>query len=176
MSETGLLRYLFSCGLLTMPILVWNVVFTRFLPSALGSKEFSRNIPLFVAYGENILRTAIFALPFLMPLDVSTITQQRGLFLFVVGTVIYFLAWVALMIFPQSRWSTSRMGFLAPAYTPLIWLTGLGFIGRRFYWPWPYQRWVYIALAIDFVAFHVTHAGIVYARNYLRIPAGRVTG
>jgi len=175
MSETGLLRYLFNCGLLTLPILVWNVVFTRFLPSALGSKEFWRNIPPFVAYGENILRTAILVLPFLMPLDVSTITQRRGLFLFIVGTVIYFLAWVALMIFPQSRWSTSRTGFLAPAYTPLIWLTGLGFIGRRLYWPWPYRWWVYIALAIGFGAFHVTHAGIVYARNYLRIPAGRVT-
>jgi hypothetical protein len=172
MSETGLLRYLLSCGLLTVPILVWNVAFTRFLPPALGSKEFWRNIPPFVGYGENILRFAVVLLPFLMPLEVATVTQRRGLFLFVVGTVIYFVAWVVLMIFPKSRWSTSRMGFLAPAYTPLIWLTGLGIMGRQSYWPWPYRWWVYIALAIGFVAFHVTHAGIVYARNYLRISAG----
>jgi hypothetical protein len=72
------------------------------------------------------------------------------------------------MIFPQSRWSTSWLGFLAPAYTPLIWLTGLGLTGRRFYWPWPYRWWLYVGLACGFVALHVTHASIVYARNYQR--------
>ena len=50
MSETGLLRYLLSCGLLTVPILVWNVVLTSFLPPVLASKEFWRNIPPFVGY------------------------------------------------------------------------------------------------------------------------------
>jgi hypothetical protein len=172
MSETRLLRYLLSCGLLTVPILVWNVVFTRFLPLALGSKECSRNIPPLVGYGETILRFAVVLLPFLMPLEAATVIQRRGLFLFIVGTIVYFLAWVALMIFPQSRWSTSLMGSIAPTYTPLIWLTGLGIMGRRLFWPSPYRWWMYIALAFAFVVFHVTHAGIVSARNYLRISAG----
>ena len=168
MSETDLLRYVLSCGLLTVPILVWNVVFTRFLPPPLASKEFWRDIPPLVAYGENSLRLAVFLLPFLMPLEVATVAQRRGLLLFVVGTVLYFLAWVALMIFPQSRWSRSRLGFLAPAYTPLIWLAGLGLIGRRLYWPWPYRWWVYVGLACGFIALHVAHASIVYTRKYQR--------
>ena len=168
MSEKGLLQYVLSCGLLTLPILVWNVVFLRFLPPPLASNEFWRNIPPLVAYGEKSLRLAVVLLPFLMPLEVATVAQRRGVLLFVVGTVIYFLVWVALMISPESRWSTSQLGFLAPAYTPLVWLAGLGLIGRRLYWPSLYQWWVYIGLACGFVVLHVRHASIVYAQNYQR--------
>jgi hypothetical protein len=157
---------------LTVPILVWNVVCTRFLPPALASSEFSRAIPPLVTYGENTLRIVVMTLPFLMPLD-ATAGQRRGLRLFAVGTLLYVLAWVPLMIEPQSAWSTSWLGFVAPAYTPLVWLTGLGLIGRRLYLPSPYRRWMYVALACGFVAFHVTHASIVYARNY---PQQAATG
>ena len=67
MRETGLARYVWSCGVLTVPILVWNIVCTRFLPPALASNEFSRDIPPLVTYGENILRVVVMVLPFLMP-------------------------------------------------------------------------------------------------------------
>lgn len=53
MSETGLLRDTWSCGLLSVPILVWNIALTRFLPLPLASAEFWRDIPPLVAYGEN---------------------------------------------------------------------------------------------------------------------------
>lgn len=166
MTETRLARYVLSCGVLTVPILVWNAVCTRFLPPALASHEFSRDIPPLVMYGENTLRIVVMVLPFVMPLEVVTRGQRRGLLLFAVGTVFYVLAWVPLMIAPQSPWSTSWLGFVAPAYTPIVWLTGLGLVGRRLYVPSPYRRWMYIALACGFVVFHVTHASIVYARNY----------
>ncbi len=166
MSETGLARYVWSCGVLTVPILVWNMVCTRFLPPALASNEFSRAIPPLVTYGENTLRIVVMTLPFLMPLEVATAGQRRGLRLFAAGTLLYVLAWVPLMIAPESPWSTSWLGFVAPAYTPLVWLTGLGLIGRRLYVPSPYRRWMYVAMACGFVAFHVTHTSIVYARNY----------
>jgi hypothetical protein len=81
-------------------------------------------------------------LPFLMPFEVATGGRRRGLRLFVVGTLLYVLAWIALMIAPQSPWSTSWLGFVAPAYTPLVWLTGLGLIGRRLHVPSPYRRWM----------------------------------
>jgi hypothetical protein len=42
-----------------------------------------------------------------MPLEIATGGQRRGLLLFGVGTVFYVLAWVPLMIAPQSGWSTS---------------------------------------------------------------------
>ena len=166
MSETGLVRYVVSCGVLTVPIVVWNLALTRFLPPALASLEFSRDIPPLVTYGENTLRIAVMVVPFLMPLEVATVGQRRGLLLFAVGTIVYFVSWIPLMIMPHSAWSTSWLGFVAPAYTPLVWLAGLGLIGRRFYLPSPFTWWMYGGLACGFVAFHATHTSIVYARTY----------
>ena len=166
MSEAGLVRYVLSCGLLTVPALVWNLALMRFLPPALASNEFLRDIPPLVMYGESTLRIAVMVLPFLMPLEVVTVGQRLGLLLFAVGTIVYFVSWVPLMIVPQSPWSTSWLGFVAPAYTPLLWLAGLGLIGRRFYLPSPFRWWMYVGLACGFVVFHVTHTSIVYARNY----------
>ena len=165
MKVTGPTPYVLSCGLFTVPILVWNVVFTPFLPPALVSSEFSRDIPALVTNGENALRIVVMLLPFLMPLEVEGAGQRRGVKLFVAGTILYFLAWLPLMIVPQSWWSTSWPGFVAPAYTPLIWLAGLGLIGRRLYGTRRLTPWIYIGLASMFVAFHVTHTSIVFARN-----------
>ena len=164
LTQVRLREYVLSCGLLTLPILVWNMAFTGFLPPALGSEEFWRDIPPRVTYGENVLRLIVVILPFLMPLDLVTVSQRRGLILFTLGMVLYFLAWLALILFPQSQWSLSWMGFVAPAYTPLVWLTGLSLIGRRLYWKGPYCWWMYLLVALGFTAFHVEHASIVYAR------------
>lgn len=56
MIETDFLRYVWSCGVLTFPILGWNVVFFRFLPPPLATNEFWRDIPRFVSLGEHGLR------------------------------------------------------------------------------------------------------------------------
>lgn len=165
MNESSLLRYVWSCGLLTVPIFAWNIIFTCYLPPALATDEFWRDIPPLVEYGENGFRFAIVVLPFLMPLEVTTVLQRRGLLLFAAGMILYFLAWIALMLFPHSEWSASWIGFLAPAYTPLIWLTGIGLVGRRLYWNLPYRWWIYEVLVCGFTLLHITHTGIVYARN-----------
>lgn len=115
---------------------------------------------------ENVLRTAVLVLPFLMPLEVTTPTQRWGLGLFVAGTWIYVCGWIPLMAAPQSAWSTSRAGFLAPAYTPLLWLTGLALISGQLYGSMPFERWMYLVLAWAFVAVHVAHAHLAYTRTY----------
>jgi len=119
LNQVRLRKYVLSCELLIIPVLVWNIAFTGFLPPALGSQEFWRDIPPMVTYGENLLRLIVLVLSFLMPLDLRAVSQRRGLTLFTVGMVLYFLAWLALMPFPQSQWSLSWTGLLAPAYTPL---------------------------------------------------------
>lgn len=159
-------RYLVSCGLLTVPILVWNVVFTPYLPPSLASADFNRDIPTSLLFAENMLRVVVMALPFLMPLEVASAAQRRGLWLFVTGVLLYVGAWVPLMVAPDSAWSTSRPGFLAPAYTPLFWLVGLGLTGGRLYGSVPYKSWMYVLLAGAFVAVHVSHANLVYTRTF----------
>lgn len=158
--------YIQSCGLLLLPILLWNFLFIGYLPPALATDEFSRDIPSFVVLGENTLRTATVLLPFMMPLRLTTAVQKRYLILFLTGLCLYFLSWLVLMAFPHSLWSTSWVGVLAPAYTPSIWLVAIGLLGEKLYWPLSYRRWIYFVFVSGFVVFHLTHAYIVFARNY----------
>jgi hypothetical protein len=166
MRNLSLRRYALSCGLLLLPIFIWNAMFTRFLPSALAMAEFWRDIPPPLGYLENSLRLLVSVLPFLMPLELASVLQRRGLVVYVVGTALYFSAWAALMIAPRSPWATGPAGFLAPAYTPVMWLLGVALLGQRLYWGRFYRWWMFLFPAAGFVAAHVGHTALVYARTY----------
>lgn len=159
-------KYSFNCFLLMLPILLWNIVLTSELPKDFQPDIFWKSIPNFVTYGENISRTLVFTLTLLMPISISTPAQKRGLILYVSGAILYFASWLALIYFPNNRWSSNILGFMAPAFTPLIWLTGIGLIGNSFYFNLPYRRWVFSSTAIIFLLFHNFHAMTVYFRTH----------
>jgi hypothetical protein len=69
MRVLDLRRYGVSCGLLVLPIFLWNVAFTRFLPPAFATSELWRDIPTSLAYLENGFRLIVSVLPFFMPLE-----------------------------------------------------------------------------------------------------------
>ena len=165
MKTASIMDYLLNCILLLLPIMAWNVIFTSKLPQPYSREFFWRDIPTFIANGENIFRALVFILPILMPLRIETQSQKFGLWIYIIGTAIYFLSWLAQIYFPQSAWSLSAFGFLAPAYTPLIWLIGIGLIGSTLYFASPYRSWMYIATSIIFICFHLSHAYMVYLRN-----------
>ncbi len=164
MQPSTLKNYLLNCGLLLLPIMAWNIVFASVLPRAYSAEVFWKDIPSFLASGENSFRLIIFIMPFFMPLRIETQIQKAGLWLYAIGTAIYFLSWLAQIYFPQSAWSLSAFGFLAPAYTPLIWLAGIALIGSTFYFSVPYRAWMYITLSIIFLGFHLAHTATVYSR------------
>lgn len=159
-------KYSLNCFLLTLPIMIWNIVLTKQLPKDFQPEIFWKDVPVFLTYGENISRTLVFMLTLLMPLSILTNTQKKGLFLYVAGTVIYFASWLLLIYFPDSRWSNSIFGFMAPAYSPLLWLTGIGFIGNSFYFNLPYRRWFFISTSFIFLTFHNFHAITIYHRTH----------
>ena len=165
MKIDSLTNYLLNCLLLLLPIMAWNLIFVSKLPWAYSEEVFSKNIPSKITNGENILRSLVFILPVLMPIRIETQSQKLGLWLYIIGTAIYYLSWLAQIHFPRSVWSLSGWGFLAPAYTPLIWLTGIGMIGSSLYFPSPYQSWMYIVLSVIFIGFHLSHALTVFLRN-----------
>ncbi len=163
--KSTLVNYLLNGMLLLLPIMAWNMIFTSKLPAMYSQEVFEKNIPSFITIGENLFRLIVFILPLLMPIHLETPIQKLGLALYITGTVIYFVSWLAQMYWPQSNWSISIFGSLAPAYTPLIWLIGIGLIGRTLYFASPYRSWMYIMLSLIFVAFHVSHTLIVYQRG-----------
>ena len=157
-------KYLLNCFLLTLPILLWNIAFSSRLPSTYQPDIFWHNIPPVIEYGESIFRMLAFLLMFLMPLRISTTTQKAGLIVYIVGTLLYFAAWIALIFYPQSLFSNSMLGFMAPAYAPSLWLVGIGLVGNSYYFNLRFRRWPYMLIAFSFLAFHNAHTYIVYSR------------
>lgn len=116
------LRYAKNTGWLLVPVLLWNAALISRLPRAYSPEVFEFGIPAFLAVAENSLRVAVFALPFLAPFELVTKFHKIGIAVFGVGLAIYFMSWLPLISFPGSAWSLSAVGFLAPAYTPFVWL------------------------------------------------------
>ena len=163
--QSGFSRYALSCGLLLIPAIAWNLAFTSKLMPAPAMAEFWRNIPAQLVFIENALRSLVFALPFAMPLQITTERDRRALFVFVLGTFVYFASWVALMYWPDTSWSLSILGALAPAYTPILWLPGLAVLGQRLFWGQFYRWWMYLFICFGFLAAHITHGALVYFRS-----------
>ncbi len=162
MKSTYIYKYLFNCFLLTIPILIWNVLLTDQLPKTTKPAIILQNISPLIIYGENIVRVIVFALMVFMPLKISKPIQKRGLLLFLFGTLIYFASWLVLIYYPDSLWSKSTLGVLSPAYTPVLWLIGIGLIGDTFYFNLPYKRWIFISLSVIFLVFHNIHTYKIY--------------
>jgi len=166
MKPENIRTYLLNCFILTLPVMVWNIVLTDNLPKVFQPDVFWDDIPSFVAYGENISRALVFGLALLMPLRIATPTQKNGIILYIAGVLVYFASWIVLISFPESPWSTSMPGFMAPAYTPSLWLMGIALAGDSFYFNLPYRRWLFIAISAAFLIFHNTHTYMIFRRTH----------
>ena len=158
-------RFALSCGLLLIPAIAWNLAFTSKLMPPSAMAEFWRGIPAPLVLVENSLRALVFGLPFVMPLQIATKAERLALLVFVLGTLVYFASWLALMYWPQSSWSSSILGSLAPVYTPILFLPSLAVLGKRLFWGRFYRWWMYLVLCGGFLAAHVTHGAFAYLRS-----------
>jgi hypothetical protein len=157
----------FSNGiLLTLPILLWNILFASRLPAQFLPDIFGKDIPTVVTYGENSVRLVVFVMPLFFSISTTTRTQKQGVVWYGMGTAVYFCSWLPHFFIPESAWSHSWLGFMAPACTPLLWLIGIGLLGDRFHFPQRYRPIYYIAPAFIFVIFHCTHTAIVHLQNF----------
>lgn len=161
-----ILKYFKSCFLLILPVMAWDFFLASKLPLPFQSEIFWNNIPFIIALGEHIFRLLIFALTLIMPLSFVTKSARVGVIVYLIGVFLYFFSWLALIYYPQTIWSNSYGGFLAPAYTPIVWLTGIALIGNKFYCNLPYKRWVFLSVTIIFLIFHNYHTLIIYNRIY----------
>jgi hypothetical protein len=137
---------LLNCFWLLIPIFVWNAVFTSRLPQE-GFKS-DAGVPKRVLVAEQVLRAAVFIGPLFLPLRWGDTSSQAGLILYAQGILIYFASWLLLIYRPETAWSKSAAGLLAPAYTPLIWLAGIALVGGS---------WPYALLSLLFVGVHIYH-------------------
>jgi hypothetical protein len=104
-----------NCFWLLIPIFLWNAILTPRLTHA--GFQSDADVPSWILMLENVLRIAVFALPLLLPLQWNDQREKIGIIVYVAGTLIYFCSWIPLVYFPEARWSTSALVFLAPHFT-----------------------------------------------------------
>ena len=160
------MKYLKNCFLLLIPIIAWNLIFMDDLPKKLNMEFPIDDIPAIVGYGENILSVIVFALPLFMIFSLKTKVQKTGFIVYLIGIIIYFASWIALIYFPTSVWSLSWLGFVAPAYSTLIFFVGIGLVGQESVLKITYLSKLYLLISVLFVIFHSIHAYLVYLRVY----------
>ncbi|MBN1426853.1 MAG: hypothetical protein JXB07_00625 [Anaerolineae bacterium] len=137
---------LLNCLLLIVPLLAWNIVLgPRLTDPRIASDAHS---PQWLLIGENVLRIFVFALPLLLPLQLSDTWSKAGLAIYIVGTLVYFTSWLPLMLAPGSAWSNSATGLLAPRLMPFLPFLGIALIGHA----WPYGL-----ISMVFTILHTWH-------------------
>ena len=149
---------------LLVPVLIWNAIFSSKLahPAFAHDKDGSQWLLIL----ENLLRMAVFIVPLCLTLKWDTLQRKIGCGLYIAGILVYFASWIPLIVYPDSAWSNSLIGFTAPAFTPLIWLAGIGLIGG--WWP-------YLGLSAVFVGVHLWHWSKVWKLVQLGVNPLAVT-
>ncbi len=154
-----------SCFWLFVPILVWNAVFYKKLPEAYQKEDWDR-IPKPLDMAETILRVLLFAIPLLLTFETGNQLRLRtnvvGWSLYFGGMLVYFLAWLFEIYWPDTMWSKSRMGFMAPTYTSGLWLAGILLLSNDT-WHTGILLPVYTAAIVGFEFVHTLHSFLVLA-------------
>jgi hypothetical protein len=135
-----------NCFWLILPLLIWNLVYGPKLTDPRITSD--AHSPAWLLVAENITRIGVFILPLLVPLQLKEPLSKSGLAVYIIGTLIYFASWLPLLFAPDSAWSNSNPGLLAPRLTPLLCFLGIATIGGS----WPYG-----ALAAAFITLHTWH-------------------
>ncbi|SEL90657.1 hypothetical protein [Parapedobacter koreensis] len=134
------------------------------LPVAFLPDTFSKEIPPVVSYGEQTFRMLFFILTFMMPLNKDNLQARWAWLSYGFGLFAYFASWLMLIYRPESGWSNSLLGFTAPAWTPALWMLGIAYIGRSFFFGLPFGRWLVLSVCCLFLLFHNAHTYIVFLR------------
>ena len=156
-----MMQYLLNGILLFIPVFIWNAVFFKRLPDFYQPENWD-NIPKALDVSENILRYSSFVMPILFKLDFSTVSQRIGLVLYLAGLLIYFISWMVQIIYKDNKISAGLLFRAAPAYTTIIWMTGIGLIGKYSYIP-NLQKFYFPVIAI-FTIIHTSHSYIIWRR------------
>jgi hypothetical protein len=132
--------------LLILPLLAWNLALgSRLTQEAITSDAHSLK---WLLVAENIARVLVFALPLLLPIQLKDPRNKAGLAVYCLGTLIYFSSWLPLLLAPDSAWSQSAAGLLAPRLTPFLPFLGIALVCNS---------WLYGVISGVFIFFHTWH-------------------
>lgn len=149
-------------SLLIIPPLLITFGLWGALPAAYRPDIFWKDIPNWLGLFENIFRILALSLPGILYFGKKEKGQSLGWYIYVGGLVVYLASYLMQIVYPNSVWSQSIIGFTAPAWSTSLWFAGIGLVCMRSWLPIPWHRTIYLSSASIFLIFHIGHTGLVF--------------
>jgi len=152
-----ILKYMSNCFLFFIPILFFNILFFKKLPS-----HYLKNISHPIIIMETITRIITIAFSIIMAINIQNKTGKIGLMIFIIGIIIYFASYFIEIYASNTLFGRKIIFILSPYWTSVIWLIGIGLVGNRLFINIPYHFIVYLILSIIFATIHTIHGYLCY--------------
>jgi hypothetical protein len=146
-----------NCFWFFVPVIIFNIIFTKYLP-----EHYLKNINHPIVTIETIARiiTIVFALIMAMKLDNKI--GKIGLIVYIIGILIYFCSYFIVIKASEISLHNNIIVLLAPYWTSVLWLIGIGLLGNKLFINIPYHYIAYIIISIVFAIIHSIHGYICY--------------
>jgi len=150
-------NYKSNCFWFFIPIIIFNITFTKYL-----SGFYLKNINHPIVTIETIARVITIAFSVIMAIKLDNKIGKVGLIVYIIGVLIYFCSYFIVIKIPPILFHNNIIVLLAPYWTSVLWLIGIGLLGNKLFINIPYHYTVYIILSIVFAVIHSIHGYICY--------------
>ena len=150
-------NYKNNCFWFFLPIIIFNIIFTKYLP-----EHYLKNIKHPIVTLETIARTVTIVFTVIMEIKLDNKVGKVGLIVYIIGALIYFCSYFIVIKLPVTSFNNNIAVLLAPYWTSVLWLIGIGLIGNKLFVIIPYNYIIYIIISIVFAMLHSIHGYICY--------------
>ena len=150
-------NYKNNCFWVFIPIIIFNIIFTKHLPEFYLKKI---NHPIVTI--ETIARIITIAFSVIMAIRLDNKIGKVGLIVYIIVVLIYFFSYFMVIKIPVISFRNNFIVLLAPYWTSVLWLIGIGLLGNKLFINIPYHYAAYILISIVFAVIHSIHGYICY--------------
>jgi len=151
-------NYKNNCFWFFIPIIIFNIIFTKYLPEFYLKKT---NHPIVTI--ETAARIITIAFSVIMAIKSDNNIGKAGLVVYIIGVLIYFCSYFIVIKIPAISFHNNIIVLLAPYWTSVLWLIGIGLLGNKLFINIPYHYTAYIVISIVFTIIHSIHGYICYS-------------
>jgi hypothetical protein len=150
-------NYKSNCFWFFVPVIIFNIVFTKYLP-----EFYLKNINHPIVTMETVARIMTIAFSVIMAIKLDNNIGKVGLIVYIIGVLIYFCSYFIVIKVPAISFHSNLIVLLAPYWTSVLWLIGIGLLGNKLFINIPYHYTAYIILSVVFAIIHSIHGYICY--------------
>jgi hypothetical protein len=109
---------------------------------------------------ETVARIITIVFSVVMAIKLDNKIGKIGLIVYIVGVLVYFCSYFIAIKIPAITFHNNFVILLAPYWTSVLWLIGIGLLGNKLFINIPYHYNAYLLISIVFAIIHSIHGYI----------------